>query len=422
MTRFPVIHVVAALLALGVVTPAAQKAGQKEPQKEAAKEGSRDDEKAANAIYARLETPVSTTKSAAGDKVSAISITALMVDGRMLATPGCKMPGVVKESTRPKGLNGREIVALEFAELIDRAGASHAIGTKIIEVDNARETIDEQGRIQGVAPVDKKPDDPGDVLKIAANGTQIMRAMMSKLIGRVPPQIDYKPGVELILSVEQLPKGPPITCGPVAAALPQSDELTRIVNALTFRSFQRDGKSPSDITNLVFVGSYETLATGFAAAGWVTAESMNATSSAKTFLATVAGEGYKEAPVSAQFIDGRPPDAVFQKAVNTFAKRHHVRIWQTDVHFRGQQVWIAAATHDVGFVVSKEVKLFNHGIHPNIDLERLKIVNDLAFAGAVAGHNLVARPKAPREGKTSSGEEIRTDGKAAVILLQHVKK
>ena len=373
-------------------------------------------------IYARLETPVSTTKSAVGDKVSAISVTALAVDGRVLATPGCKMPGVVKESLRPKGLNGREIVALEFVQLIDRAGASHAIRTRIIEVDNARETVDDQGRIQGVAPVDKKPDDPGDVLKIAANGTQIMRAMMSKLIGRVPPQIDYKPGVELILNVEQLPKGPAITCGPIAPVLPQSEELTRIVNAQTFRSFQRDGKSPSDITNLVFIGSYETLATGFAAAGWVTAEAMNATSSAKTFLATVAGEGYKEAPVSAQFIDGRPPDGVFQKAVNTFAKRHHVRIWQTDVLYRNQQVWIAAATHDVGFVVSKEVKLFNHGIHPNIDLERQKIVNDLSFAGAVAGHNLVARPKAPREGKTSSGEEIRTDGKAAVILLQNVNK
>lgn len=373
-------------------------------------------------VYARLATPVSTTKSAVGDKVDAVSITALAAGTRTVATPGCKMPGVIKEATRPKGVNGREIVAIEFSQLIDRAGVTHAIGTKILEVDNARETIDEQGRIQGVAPVDKKPDDPGDVLKIAANGTQIMRAVVSRIIGRVPPQIDYKPGVEVILSVEQMPKAASITCGPVAPTLPQSEELTRLVNAQTFRSFQKDGKSFSDITNLVFVGSYEMLATGFATAGWVTAEAMNATSSAKTFLATVAGEGYKEAPVSAQFIDGKPPDAVFQKAVNTFAKRHHVRIWQTDAHFRNQQVWIAAATHDVGFVVSKEVKLFNHGIHPNIDLERQKIVNDLSFAGAVAGHNLVARPKAPREGHTSSGEEIRTDGRAAVILLQNIKK
>jgi hypothetical protein len=113
---------------------------------------------------------------------------------------------------------------------------------------------------------------------------------------------------------------------------------------------------------------------------------------------------------------------VFQKAVNTFAKRHHVRIWLTDDKFRGEPVWIAAATHDTGFVVSKEVKLFTHGIHPNIDLERQKIVNDLAFAGAVAGHTLVARPKAPHEAKTSIGETVQTDGRAAVIVIRNLKK
>jgi len=80
-------------------------------------------------------------------------------------------------------------------------------------------------------------------------------------------------------------------------------------------------------------------------------------------------------------------------------------------------VWIAAATHDIGIVVSKEVKLFNHAIDPNIDDERQKIVDDLWFAGAVSSHALVARPKAPREAQTT-GELVKTDGRAAVIVLQ----
>jgi len=94
-----------------------------------------------------------------------------------------------------------------------------------------------------------------------------------------------------------------------------------------------------------------------------------------------------------------------------------VRIWKTGGTFGGQPVWIAAATHDIGIVVSKEVKLFNHAIDPNIDDERQKIVDDLWFAGAVSSHALVARPKAPREAQTT-GELVKTDGRAAVIVLQ----
>lgn len=370
----------------------------------------------------RLTDSVSTTGSKAGDTVTAVSITSLVVNGQTIATPGCALPGVVLESVRPKGINARESVALEFSSLVDRNKVAHSLTTKLIEVDNARETVDADGRILGVAPVEKKPDNAGDVLKMAANGTQIMRALVSKVIGRVPPQIDYKSGTELILSVTTLPQSSSIVCGPVAPELEDSTELSAIVNAQPLRSMTPEGDRPSDVTNLMFIGPREHLFAGFAAAGWSTAEALSATSSAKTFFATVAGEGYSEAPVSLQYIDGREPDAVFQKQLNTFAKRHHVRIWKTDQKIDGQLVWIAAATHDTAFVVSKEVKLFNHGIDPEIDDERLKIVDDLAFAGAVAMHGLVARPDAPREASTSTGEAIRTDGKVAVIVLQKASK
>ncbi len=46
-------------------------------------------------------------------------------------------------------------------------------------------------------------------------------------------------------------------------------------------------------------------------------------------------------------IGGRPPDLMFQKSLDTFAKRHHVRVWELHKTYQGQEVWVAAATHDI---------------------------------------------------------------------------
>lgn len=373
-------------------------------------------------LVVRLTGHISTADSKAADKIAGVTVTPLVVKGKTLATPGCNMPGIVLESVRPKAMNEPERMAFEFSKLVDHANVSHDIKTKLIDVDNARETVNENGEVEGVAPVEKKPENPSDVLKAAANGGQIMRALVSKVIGKVPPQIDYKAGAELILRVTELPADSSIVCGPVVPELDPSAELTAIVNGQPLHSMTPDDERPSDVTNLLFIGSREFLNGAFAAAGWVTAEAINATSSAKTFLATIAGEGYAEAPVSLQHIDGRPPDAVFQKQLNTFAERHHVRIWQTDKTFAGQPVWIAAATHDNAIVAAKDVKLFTHGIDPNIDDERQKIQDDLAFAGALVSQALVARPKAPREAENSTGVTVKTDGKAAVLVLQKPPK
>ena len=56
--------------------------------------------------------------------------------------------------------------------------------------------------------------------------------------------------------------------------------------------------------------------------------------------------GYNEAPVSILMLDGKPPDMVFEKLNNTFAQRHHLRVWRRPPSFSGKPVWAVAATHD----------------------------------------------------------------------------
>jgi hypothetical protein len=300
------------------------------------------------------------------------------------------LPGVVVESVRQNHLHAPATISLAFTWLLDRNQVAYPLDTRVIGVSNARETVDDDGLILGVSP-----------------------HLMSRAFGRFLRPINYKPGAELLLSVTNVHAASAIVCGPSTPELEPTAELSRLVRAQPLRTFTRT-KAPSDVTNLVFVGSREDLRAGFRAAGWGTAQAITPKSDVRTLVAAIARLGYAEAPVSAEFINGHLPDEVFQKQLNTVSKRDHVRIWRRPETFEGQAIWIAAATHDTGLT------FLTHSIDPDLDDERLKIVNDLAFAGAVESQLLVDRPNAPRQARTSSGQPIRTDGQVAVVVLKPV--
>jgi len=109
---------------------------------------------------------------------------------------------------------------------------------------------------------------------------------------------------------------------------------------------------------------------------------------------------------------------VFQKQFNTFAKRHHLRIFHRPDKFQGHDVWVCSATHDTGIEFSAENRTFIHKIDSKIDRERTKVVNDLLFTGLVKGQAFVERPKVPTNGENATGDKLETDGKMAVLLLE----
>ncbi len=126
---------------------------------------------------------------------------------------------------------------------------------------------------------------------------------------------------------------------------------------------------------------------------------------------------YNSAPVFTFLLDGREPDLVFQKQTNTFAKRHHIRIWLTDKMWNGKPIWLAAATHDTGIDFSFEAKTFAHRVESDIDRERLKIIDDFRFLRKVASFSYMRRSSVASESKNATGDVIRTDGRLAVVEL-----
>ncbi len=137
----------------------------------------------------------------------------------------------------------------------------------------------------------------------------------------------------------------------------------------------------------------------------------------ETLRALAEDRGYNEAPVSVLLLDGSPPDMVFEKTNDTFARRHHLRIWRRPGMVDGKPVWAVAATHDTGINFSEADRTFIHRIDAQIDREREKVVDDLLFTGRVKACELVDRLQVPRKTSNATGDSIETDGRIAVLLL-----
>ena len=107
-----------------------------------------------------------------------------------------------------------------------------------------------------------------------------------------------------------------------------------------------------------------------------------------------------------------------QKSLNSYAKRHHLRIWKQPGDWSAQDVWLGAATWDTGATLSVRHRRFIHHIDPNIDEERTKIVRDLTLTGCVDAVYLAPRPEIPRVLENATGDMFRTDGDIAIVRLK----
>ena len=137
-------------------------------------------------------------------------------------------------------------------------------------------------------------------------------------------------------------------------------------------------------------------------------------STLKTATATLRQSGYSEAPMSTLLLRGKPPDIVFQKSLNTFAKCHHLRLWQLKPTYKGRAVRVAAATHDIATSDERAGTKWSHRIDPHIDRERDWVMSDLLFIGSAISYADVARPNAPTKLGNATGDYILTDGKMSV--------
>lgn len=379
---------------------------------------------AATPIEIRLKTKISTQTAKPKDPLEAVVIAPVMVGQQFAVPAGAIVRGAVETSTQSTKPDERSVLVLNFNE-IEINGAKQKLDAQVATIDNARESVDDQGRVTGILPSETIGGElDAGLNKLAEKYSglaDVLTAAKSAVLKPVDTDITYDAGAELELKLKAPLKlaaagGP----GPAAqvGSIPNEAALAGLVAREPFQTTAQRPPKPSDITTILLIGSEAAVRKAFADAGWSTAAELSAKAKFETFRALVEARGYSEAPVSVLLLDGKPPDVVFEKLNNTFAERHHLRVWRRPETFDGRPIWAVAATHDIGISFSQQDRTFIHKIDSQIDKERAKVVNDLIFTGDVQGIELVERPKVPQHGQNATGDNLDTDGRIAVLLLK----
>ena len=368
-------------------------------------------------IQIRLSSALNTSTAKAGQRFDAVVIAPVVVDGRIAMTAGVTLSGHIVDVAAADQNDQQASLNLAFDQIGDGARKS-ALSAKVAAIDNARESVDKDGKITGIKASDSGSArlDQG-INKVSQKYPgfgDLLSTVKQAVLKQTDANIDFEPGVEMTIALTKPLNWTGVSSGPAVKPIQPEDGLARLIAREPFQTVAQKPPKPSDVTNLMFLGSASAIQAAFEKAGWSRADRLNGTSKLETFRAMAEDRGYKEAPVSILTLDGAPPDMVFEKATDTFNARHHIRIFRRPGTFNGQDVWQAAATHDTGIDFSDESRSFTHKIDPHIDIERAKVVNDLLFTGLVQGLSLVER-NLPRALSNATGDQLQTDGSIAVV-------
>jgi hypothetical protein len=357
--------------------------------------------------------------------VHAVLIAPVIVDGKIALPAGAQLTGEVKQA---KAATDKDPAQLQIVFTEIRDAAAHANFAAVMSgLENAREKIDDQGLITGIAPnatysarIDQGIAKLQNSDRFAGLAGLIQGAKEVLNVGDANPNIDYDSGAEFTLKLTQPLDWAGTDQGPTAklTPIPNQNQLYDLVGRQPFRTMAQSPAKPSDMTNLMFLATEEELRTAFEKAGWSIPAQLNAASKLETARSLIESRGYKEGPMSILYLDGAAPTISYQKGNNTFAQRHHLRIFRRPGTFDGKPIWLCSSTHDIGIDFSDRDRTFIHKIDSEIDHERAKVVNDLVFTGMVKSIALVDRDGIPQGATNATGDTIETDGRMAVLLFQ----
>jgi len=203
----------------------------------------------------------------------------------------------------------------------------------------------------------------------------------------------------------------PDRCETIARA---ESDVPPSVPPLPARASDKRGTEGADPINLILEGTPDELDSALDRAGWLPARRSTFGALAAEAEAVVLAKRDSEAPMSHEYYLGRVEDLRFERASPTARARHHVRLWRAD---SAGTLWAAAATEDVGMLVSARRTTVTHRIAPEIDRERDLLVGELLAGGCAVFDGYVALPGAVKSGKGVAGQAFVTDGRAAVVRV-----
>ena len=381
---------------------------------------------AGQSLWIRLSASISTYSAKEGDPVHAVLTQDVVCDNEILLPMGAHIEGVVR-STHKVGWGIRHETArleLEFQRGTVGDGVEVPLAARVEEVENAREAV-RNGVIHGIRSSDTFQGSINSRLIHLPTWNPYSDPVLLIYKATFPifpePEIYYPAGTDLRLRTTTEITSPPVIVSIVhdssPAAAAESDRLKRLVGQLPVR-VSTTKHVDADLLNIVLLGSEDEIRSAFREAGWHNADPASKRAWMKNLYALLNNSGYAQQPMMTFFLNGKPEDMNWQKNLNSYGRRDHLRIWQWTSDGTGDSVWVTSSTHDTGAVLDVKHKGFVHHIAPDIDEERATVIRDLNFAGCVKSVNYISQPAMPIVTRNAIGDVMHTDGSVAVIALQ----
>ena len=281
-------------------------------------------------LYVRLEVGVSTKTSHLNQVVTARVVRDATTHQGVMVPIGSEVTGKIVRVIPPLDPSDHARLLIRFDQVAIPHHPSFGLTAHLTEVENAREKVLPDGTIQGVLEKDAAEGRvDGIFAKLGSPGNE-MDKLSGKTLGKIDTSVTYPPGTDLELALDQ-----PLTVdspSPPTAATEISPALAAAVQNMLAGAPQRvqsKTKKPGDPLNLIVVGSADQILTAFKQAGWEEARKLGTVTAVGTMRAMVSDNSYEQAPVSQLYLFGRAEDLAFEKILNTFLKRHHLRLWRT---------------------------------------------------------------------------------------------
>ncbi len=372
------------------------------------------------ALEARLSIATGSRISHPGEPIEATIIAPASAGGRILIPDGSVVSGVIENVSRI-GLGLKHITATigyNFDALRLRNGETVRIKSQVVEVETAKERVDVTGTVHGIHPIASVSSMLDffvvPLLFVTPPVGAPVWATKSLIAPPANPEIYFPAGTEVILRLTAPVNIPPANAQLLRIAPFSPNEITEI-NDLLKNSPQRarQGAHPSNLVNLLFLGSRRQIDRAFQAAGWSRTDRKSPMSLYRMYYALTVRVGYSRAPMDTLTLNGVPSDFEYQKNLDTVQKRHHVRLWKEP---QREDAWLGTAAEDVAFRF--EVTHWTHSSNPRIDEERAKVVDDLAFTGCLDRAELLTR-NSPVLQDATKALLILTDGRMAALRLNN---
>lgn len=396
---------------------------------------------AGQSLWIRLAAPVSTYTAKPGDPVHAVLTEDLVCDNDIVLPMGAPIEGVVLRKRKVGWgiLHETASLELEFDHATARPGVEVELNARVEEVDNAREHV-KKGVVQGIRSSDTFQGSINSRLIHLPTWNPYSDPFLIAYKVVFPifpePEIYYPVGTDMHLRTTREVTCPQVSDSTGSESLPapkeesdaaaqtasdltaqaESEKLDELVEQLPYR-VTTSKLVNADLLNIVFLGTQDQVTAAFREAGWQNADPVSRRTVMKNLYALLNNSGYPQEPMTTFFLDGRPEDMNWQKSLNSYDRRDHLRIWQWD-EAHNDSIWISSSTHDTHAALSIKSHGFVHHIDSNIDDERATVIRDLNFAGCVRSVNYVPRPHMSTMTHNATGDAIHTDGSIAVVTLQ----